>query len=223
MTAALKAFVHFWTTWLGGIAMCGIAATILAVAIVFGGIYNTGADDPHLKLVARAIHQTMISSVRKRATTGPELPPITRAKLQSGTKVYESHCIACHGGPGVSRAPWAAGLLPTPPYLIDSRTRWTRAELRELVAHGVKMSAMPAWGYILPAKDIDDVVALLEVTPSMTTAQFNTLRVAARALPTTPLEASGPGVSISPLPLDKTRPLSHSVEPAPTVRPRTMR
>jgi mono/diheme cytochrome c family protein len=147
--AILRSFARFWTSWLGGIAICGLAAGVLAVAVMFGGIYNTGADNPHLKIVGWAIHQTMISSVRKRAATNPEYPPIDQATLLAGTKVYEAHCLACHGGPGVTRAPWTNGMLPTPPYLIDSRTRWSRTELHELVAHGVKMSGMPAWQEIL--------------------------------------------------------------------------
>jgi hypothetical protein len=56
--------------------------------------------------------------------------------------------------------------------------------------------------------------------PLLTTDQFNALRIRARAQPTTPLDASGPAASIAPLPLNKTQPLSRTIEPNPSVKPR---
>jgi mono/diheme cytochrome c family protein len=173
-----------------GWLVAGVGGGVLAAFILFGGIYNTGASDPHLRIVAWAVHRTMVSSVQRRAREAPPLPPVTAARLISGAREYEAHCIGCHGGPGVARTPWTNALLPTPPFLIDSRTRWTPAELRELIANGVKMSAMPAWGEMLPAAKIDDLVMFLELMPRLTTARFQRLRSQVRALPADPLAAS---------------------------------
>ena len=194
--------------WLSAAAIAGIVALL----IIFGGIYNTAADNPHLKIVAWAIHRTMISSVVRRAPDVP-LRPLTAAALISGAREYEAHCISCHGGPGVARAPWASELLPTPPFLLDSRAHWTPGQLRELVAHGVKMTAMPAWEHVLPPGTIDDLVALLEVMPEMNAAQFQALREHVRALPMDPLAGSGPTASLAPNPMRETQPLPRTVIP----------
>lgn len=205
---------------LGGLA-AGIVAVAAGAAILFGGVYHTGADNPHLEPVAWAVHQTMISSVRHRAKREPVVPPATPARLIAGAQQYEAHCISCHGGPGVARAPWASALLPTPPFLIDARTRWTPRELRVLVAHGVKMSAMPAWEEILPGEAIDDLVMFLEFMPRLDARRFERLRERVRAMPTDPLMASGPAVSLAPLPLRETQPLSRGIVPDPSKPPNT--
>jgi mono/diheme cytochrome c family protein len=212
---------NFWWGWAGGIATCGLVAAIAASAVMFGGIYNTGADNPHIKPVAWAIHQTMMSSVRKRAGSGSADPPIDGALVLEGAKVYEAHCIACHGGPGVARAPWAAAMLPTPPFLIDSAKHWNRAQVHEIIAHGVKMTGMPAWEDVLPRRQVEAVTALCAMMPQFGVPQFEELRNAARAGPTTPLDASGPAASIAPKPLGETQPFSRTAEQVPTGRPGT--
>jgi mono/diheme cytochrome c family protein len=205
----------FWRGVLLGWLAAGLAGATLAAMILFGGLYDTAADNPHLRPVAWAVHRTMISSVQRRAADAPPLPPVTPARLLSGAREYEAHCLACHGGPGVARAPWASALLPTPSFLIDARTRWTPGELRALIAHGVKMSAMPAWGEVLPGAKIDDLVMFLELMPRLTAAQYQRLREQVRALPTDPLTASGPTATLAPNPMRDTQPLGRAVTPEP--------
>ena len=188
--------------WLIGMATAGLIGLGLALLIIFGGIYNTAASSPHFKLIAWAAHTTMLNSVSHRSS-GPGPGPITDAGFWSGAREYEEHCIACHGGPGIARAPWVRAMLPTPPFLIDARTRWSRAELRVVVRDGVKMSAMPAWGEVLPARKIDDLVDFLEVSPNLTVAQFDRVRQRVRAQADSAVGA--PGSPGTPSPSTSTR------------------
>jgi len=156
-----------------------IAATLAAVALagvvfVGSGIYNIGADDHHTKIVLAIIEQLRERSiaVRARAIDPPNLEDPTR--IGAGAEHYATLCVGCHLAPGVTKSEIRAGLYPHPPNLAQEDTRdaqrafWT-------VKHGIKMSAMPAWGKTLDDAAIWDLVAFLRQMPSMTPETYQQL------------------------------------------------
>jgi mono/diheme cytochrome c family protein len=156
-----------------------IAATLGAVALggvvfVGSGIYNIGADDHHTKIVLAIIEQLRERSiaVRARAIDPPNLEDPMR--IGAGAKHYAALCVGCHLAPGVTKSEIRAGLYPHPPNLAQADTRdaqrafWT-------VKHGIKMSAMPAWGKTLDDAAIWDLVAFLRQMPSMTPETYHQL------------------------------------------------
>ncbi|HEX4695205.1 cytochrome c [Sphingomonas sp.] len=166
--------------WLLGIASAALVGIVILVLVLTGVAFNTSATSADSQIFAAAIHATMTNSVKRRASGGAPRLPLDTATLLAGAREYETHCIACHGGPGVARAPWASAMLPTPPYLLDTPNRWSHAELYTIVHDGVKMTAMPAWGEVESDRQIAAIVAFLEVLPKMTTAQFDRVRQRAR-------------------------------------------
>jgi mono/diheme cytochrome c family protein len=178
--------------WLAGVITVALIGGVLAGLILFAGLYNTGADNPHLRIVAWAFHQTMTSSVKQRSKPLPA-DALRHADILVGARDYETYCIGCHGGPGVARAAWASALLPTPPYLLDSARRWSPGELTTIVRDGVKMTAMPAWSEVEPNRKVDDVVAFLIAMRRLTPAAFARLRARAAAgtAPLRPGSAAG--------------------------------
>lgn len=165
--------------WALGIATCAGLGGLVAALLVFGGLYDISAKAQHTRIVAWAVHTTMIHSVRRHAAAVPSLP--ATASFWSGATEYESHCISCHGGPGVDRAAWTKGMLPTPPFLIDAPSRWSRVELYKIVRDGVKMTGMPAWGEVDSDRRISDVVAFVQTVPKLTPAQFQQVMKTVRA------------------------------------------
>ena len=156
-----------------------IAATLAAVAIggvvfVGSGIYNIGADDHHTKIVLAIIEQLREHSIglRARAIDPPNLEDPTR--ISAGAEHYAALCVGCHLAPGVTKSDIRAGLYPHPPNLAQEDTRdaqrafWT-------VKHGIKMSAMPAWGKTLDDAAIWDLVAFIRQMPSMTPETYQQL------------------------------------------------
>jgi len=163
--------------------LAGVAvAAGAAVAAVVAGAFDTAATAAWPQPVAWLIHRTMIDSVRARASSVVPPAGFTPEQVRAGFQVYDAHCAMCHGGPGVSRQPWVAGLEPTAPYLIDVRRLFSRPELYWVVRNGVKMTAMPAWRDRLSEGETWDVVAFLEALPGMTPAQYARLRAAAPPL-----------------------------------------
>jgi mono/diheme cytochrome c family protein len=181
---------RFLAGWLAGLATVGLAGGVFAAGVLWGGWYDTGADNPHLPIVAWAVHSTMTSSVRMRAGAN-RVSPMSPPDLVAGARLYEAHCIDCHGGPGVARSAWVAAMLPTPPYLIGAARQWSRPQLDRLVRDGVKMTGMPAWGEVLPDRDIVRLVDFIEAMPQLDSGQFARLRVEARRTAPVSLSPSG--------------------------------
>ena len=161
---------------LGAIA----AAAALALAL---GLYDTRASTQHGMFMAWATHTTFVRSVGARASAIPHPPPVTGAQLIAGLRQYQQDCVACHGGPGLGRAPWVSGMNPTPPYLLDAGARWTPSELYWIIAYGAKMTGMPAWRVSRSDRQIWSLVAFVEALPRIRPDVYARMAAPARESP----------------------------------------
>ena len=84
-------------------------------------------------------------------------------------------CEHCHGAPGINRREWAEGILPQPPHLVEAAAEWTPAEVFWLVKHGVKMTAMPAFGPTHNDEALWNITAFVKQLPAMTKPQYERL------------------------------------------------
>jgi mono/diheme cytochrome c family protein len=170
---------RFLPGWIAGLLTVGVVGAIIGLCVIFGGLYDTRASTPHAPIVAWAVHAAMIHSTARLADASRTPKPVTPEALLAGAREYHRHCLACHGGPGMARAPWASAMLPTPPFLIDAPARWSHAELYTIIHDGVKMTAMPAWGEIDSDDQVANVVAFVEALPRLTPEQFRKLQTQA--------------------------------------------
>ena len=69
-------------------------------------------------------------------------------------------------------------MTPSPPYLVDAARHWRARELYWIVAHGVKLTAMPAWESIRSDAQIWNIVAFLEAAPYLTPRDYARIRAA---------------------------------------------
>ncbi len=158
----------FFAGMVAALATCGA----LGMTVIQTGAFEARASKPDDPISAWVTHTTMSNAMRREARSVPAPASFTREQILAGLRLYQSRCIACHGGPGVARADWVQGLTPSPPYLIDASQRWTRPELYWMVKHGVKMTAMPAWGPTENDQEVWDVVAFLVAMPDIKPAEF---------------------------------------------------
>ncbi len=161
---------------IGGAVAAGLAALLVVVLVIANGWYDVAASRGHSAPVAWLLHTTMIQSVKNQARNGPDDVEFSDAQVQQGFQEYDSHCLACHGAPGIARAQWTNGITPTPPYIIDAARHWTPKELHFIVANGIKMTAMPAWNASLSPEQITSLVAFLEKLPDIMPSQYETMR-----------------------------------------------
>ena len=156
-----------------------IAATLAALAaggglFIASGIYNIGADDHHTKIVMTLIDELRERSIGVRALA-VEAPPLEDSrKIALGAQRYAALCAGCHLAPGAAKSSLRSGLYPHPPNLAQEDTRdvqrafWT-------IKHGIKMSAMPAWGKSLDDTAIWEIVSFVRKMPSMAPETYQDL------------------------------------------------
>jgi mono/diheme cytochrome c family protein len=166
---------------MGSIARLGVTvvATLVvlalgAVVFVGSGVYNIGADDHHTRIVLTIIEQLRNRSIAVRAH-GIEVPNLDDPKnIAAGAQHYAALCIGCHLAPGVTKSEVRAGLYPHPPNLAQEEVDDAQRAFW-IIKHGIKMSAMPAWGRSLDDAAIWDVVAFLQRMPGMTPEAYQQL------------------------------------------------
>jgi mono/diheme cytochrome c family protein len=145
-----------------------------AALFVESGFYNIGADDHHTKATLALITQLRDRSIETRlGSIQPQLAE-TPEMIQSGAEHYAVLCVGCHLAPGVTKSDLRTGLYPHPPNLAQEDIRETRRAFW-IIKHGIKMSAMPAWGKILDDAAIWDVVAFVRKMPGMAPEDYQQL------------------------------------------------
>jgi mono/diheme cytochrome c family protein len=159
-----------------GLAVVGILAVLASGGAVFigSGVYNIGADDHHTKVVLALIEKLRDRSIELRART-IDVPQLEDPKrIAAGAEHYAALCVGCHLAPGVTKSDIRPGLYPHPPNLAQEDTHdaqrafWT-------IKHGIKMSAMPAWGKSLDDAGIWDIVSFVRQMPAMSPETYQQL------------------------------------------------
>jgi mono/diheme cytochrome c family protein len=155
-----------------------VAIAVLAVLsgglIIWSGLYNIAADDPHWPATYRLLEAARDRSIDSRASA-IEVPSLDDpALIRSGAGNYNSMCVGCHLNPGAADTELSIGLYPTPPAWTELGTTDPR-EAFWVVKHGIKMSGMPAWGKSMDDQYIWGMVAFMQQFPGMSKAQYGEL------------------------------------------------
>jgi mono/diheme cytochrome c family protein len=157
-----------------GLAGALAAAGIGVAAFVDSGVYNIGADDHHTAIVLALIGQLRDRSIAVRAVN-VEVPDLgATGRVAAGAHAYAALCSSCHLAPGVAKSPLRPGLYPHPPNLAQADPPDARRAFW-IIKHGIKMSAMPAWGSTLEDGEIWDLVAFVRKQPSMSPEAYRRL------------------------------------------------
>lgn len=152
-----------------------LALIVLGAGIVYFGVINVAADVPH----STAIH-ALLETARQRSITvrsrDIEVPDLSDTQMiQSGAGNYDAMCAACHLAPGVESTELSENLNPAPPNLTDANRKLVPARDFWTIKHGIKATAMPAWGKSMADPYIWGLVAFLEQLPSLTSMEYQAL------------------------------------------------
>jgi cytochrome c oxidase cbb3-type subunit 3 len=93
----------------------------------------------------------------------PRIPDLSEQASQ-GEVLFQANCAFCHAADGTGRNWIGTFLEPRPRDLTDSQfmSRMTRERLRRVIREGLRETAMPAWGRVLTAPQIEAVIAYVE-------------------------------------------------------------
>jgi cytochrome c553 len=157
----------------------GLAATLVvfafgATVFVGLGVYDIGADDHHTKLTLGLIGSLRDRSIDVRSRSLELRYVDAPERITAGAKRYDSLCAGCHLAPGEAKSLVRIGLYPHPPNLAQEEVSDGRRAFW-VVKHGIKMSAMPAWGKTLDDAAIWDILSFIRKMPDMSADQYRQL------------------------------------------------
>ncbi len=166
---------------MAALAGAGIFAGLVVLIsgiVAASGLYNVGADVPHL-----ALTRGFLEFVRERSID-VHLDSVAVPQLRDphmiadGASDYDAMCTACHLAPGMAENEMRPGMNPRPPVLwrepVDEP-----AEQFWVIKHGIKMTGMPAWGVTHSDQEIWNMVAFLQILPSLSPQRYHALTMEA--------------------------------------------
>lgn len=152
-----------------------IVVVLAAAAIIAAlGIYNPAADRMETALARNIIAYVRERGVETRAED-IEVPPLGNFEMiADGASDYDAMCKGCHLAPGMQDNEMRPGMNPRPPELAK-RTGIESSEDFWIIKHGIRMTAMPAWGKTHSDQEIWNMVAFLRRLPKLTPQQYQAI------------------------------------------------
>jgi len=153
---------------------------LLCAGLIYSGAYNVAADEPHLGPVKALLGITRSRSIATRLdniSTPDDLG--SQERVTRGGKLYGDNCAGCHLGPGQSETGLYRGLNPQPPRLTRHGGHHDPRQQFWVIKHGIKMTAMPAWGLSRSDKEIWDLTAFVMQLPDMSSDEYRSYTKAA--------------------------------------------
>lgn len=156
---------------LAGAAIALVLLLAGIAAFVWSGRYPIGADKPHLPLTL-SVMETLRDRATESAAKSVVVPSLEDpTMIAAGAARYAGLCTGCHIAPGNPSSALREGLYPQPPNLPKDGIDNT-AEAFWIIKHGIKMTAMPAWGKTQTDAQIWAMVAFLAKVKNMTPIQY---------------------------------------------------
>lgn len=153
----------------------------LIAAFVYTGVYNIGADAAHSGLIYRSLEEVRERAIAHHSRNIPVPADLNDSKrVTKGAGLYAEMCSGCHLGPGVEKTELSQGLYPPAPELARGDDH-NPAQQFWIIKHGIKLSAMPAWGKTHSDQLIWDMVAFVRQLSKMTPQQYRALVASAPA------------------------------------------
>jgi cytochrome c553 len=156
-------------------ALVLLVVLIIAGAIVIvGGFYPVAASKSDPPFVGSILDETMEHGVR-RSASALTAPRLTRADVLEGGSHFKGMCQECHGGPGAEPEEFAAGMTPDPPNLARASRQWSVPEIFWIAKHGIRMSAMPAFGKMDEDEELWKIAAFVKALPTISPGEYAAL------------------------------------------------
>jgi mono/diheme cytochrome c family protein len=153
------------------------AASLAAAVVLTAGLPDFSAARPPSGMEERLARFALDRSIARHATAARNPLAGSDRAARAGLELYRVHCVSCHGAPGVDPTDAGASLNPPAPGLTLPRVqRRPDAELRWIVANGVRMTGMPAFGPSRSDEEIWQLVTAVRRLPALTAEEKRLLR-----------------------------------------------
>lgn len=162
---------------IGAATAYGFAVILLIIAVRLG-ILPVQADASPSRLEASLLGSALHASVARHAPTGGNPQPSPETDSIMGVTTYRQLCSRCHGPTDQSDNIYGKSFYPPAPNFALTGTTFSEGEIFWIVKHGIRNTAMPAWGSLLSDEEIWRVAGVVR--------KFNSTHESEPALPAEP-------------------------------------
>lgn len=161
-----------------------LLAAIAGAGFIYSGTYNIAQDEPHWPLTFKLIEALRERSIDAHSSGIAVAKLDDPALIKEGGEHYAAMCSGCHLAPGMEDTEIRPGLYPQPPNLSEHEHGESHAGMDQtamaarqfwIIKHGIKMTAMPAWGSTHDDPSIWGMVAFLQKLPGMSPEEYASL------------------------------------------------
>ena len=134
---------------------------LAAIAVAWLGLVDVRADAAITPWFAAWLSSSVHRSVIRQAATVNSLSPAAQAEIIAGGKLYINDCAGCHGAPGETGSEFGGTFYPPVPQLPHRGTEYTEPQIYWIVKHGIRMTAMSAYGRFYSEEELRSIAAFL--------------------------------------------------------------
>lgn len=156
-------------------AVTAIILSVGAFLFALSGFYDVSATRDHSAAFRWMVSTAMRRSVQFHAQDIPRPNSTVPSTLAHGAMHFRTMCVACHGEPGGKPSEMGLGLNPKAPELSEVAGRWSDSELHWIIANGIKMTGMPAFGATHREKEIWALVDFIRAISGRSPTQYRSL------------------------------------------------
>ncbi len=137
--------------------LLGFVAAFVILPIAALGYFRLGLaevpSDAEPPAWEKALMSSAVRASIRRSTTGIQAPPSRGEEaLVEGGKLYFNGCMGCHGEPGKPQEDLSH--YPRVPQLPQAGTQFSEPETYWIVKHGIRDTAMSAYGPFYSEKEM---------------------------------------------------------------------
>jgi mono/diheme cytochrome c family protein len=180
-----------------------ILGVIVTLVVLGGGIYAAAingflpanADSPPSAFETKTAMRSLHASIRRDDKGLTDPVAMNAASLSAGMKLYAQNCAVCHGAADGNPSKMAQGFYIGAPMLAkDGVTDDPEAETYWKITHGIRYTAMPAFGTTLSDTErwqITQFVAHMDKLPADVEAGWKAIPSAATFTVSSATSANG--------------------------------
>ena len=144
----------------------GFAAAIVFIFLAGYCYLRMGFFDPRADIAVGSLESkiampSLDAAIDRRAPESQNPIQPTEANLAAGIKVYQANCASCHGDVAHPHGPLAEALYPRAPQFAEDAPDMPENQNYYIIAHGIRLSGMPAWKQVLSDQEMWQVTTLL--------------------------------------------------------------
>jgi mono/diheme cytochrome c family protein len=153
---------------IGRLLLLPALGALCAGIVLAAGLVDFSASTPPGRLEEQLATFALNRSIERHASKVANPLARSPAAVAAGLALFRTHCVACHGAPGVDPTEGGASLNPPAPGLTLARVQArSDGELKWIVSNGIRMTGMPAFGTSRSDEDVWQLVAALRRLPKL--------------------------------------------------------